>query len=167
LAAEIIAAILFIILALIGLLITFFGISGTWIVLIGAITYNLITWSWAVTIYGIVLLLVLATAGEIIEFSLGGMAVRKYGGTRTASIAAIICGITGAIIGIPGMLLGSVFGLLIGAFAGAFIIEILIKKDLNKALTAACGALIGGIGGKIIKLLILIIMIIIVLMIIF
>ncbi|MBN1645312.1 DUF456 domain-containing protein [Candidatus Woesearchaeota archaeon] len=164
---EIIALIAFIFLALSGIIISMLGISGTWLVLLGGILYNLITWSWTITIHWLVLLLVLATSAEILEFSIIGIAAKKYKASKTAVIAAIIGGILGAVIGIPIVLFGSLLGLLLGAFLGAFIAEILIKKDFNKAITAATGAVIGGLGGKFVKFLITIAMVIIVFVIIF
>lgn len=165
--AEIIGAIVVILLSLTGIIVSLFGISGTWLVFLSAIIYDLIVWEWAITIHWLILLLALATAGEIIEFSLGGITARKYGASKAGVIAAIAGGIIGAIIGIPGMLFGSILGLLIGSFIGAFAVEMLVKKDINKALTAAIGAFIGGLGGKLAKLMILLIMIIIVLVLVF
>lgn len=164
---EIIAIIVFILLALTGLIISFIGISGTWLVLAGAILFNIITWSWHISLTWLIGLVILAIIGEIIEFIMVGITAKTYGTSKTGMIAAMAGGIAGAIIGIPGFLFGSILGLLVGAFVGALVVEAIIKKDFTKGFCAGIGAFTGAIGGIVAKFLITIIMIVIVLIVIF
>ncbi|MBW2969129.1 DUF456 domain-containing protein [Candidatus Woesearchaeota archaeon] len=164
---ETIGLILLILLCFLGILISFFGISGTWLVLLGAVVYNLMHWSWVITIHWLVLLLVLATTVEILEFSLAGITAKHYGASKIGIIGAIIGAVLGALIGIPGLLFGSVLGLLLGAFLGAVLFEFIFKKDISKALKAGIGAFTGAVGGIVLKVIITIIMIIIVLVLVF
>lgn len=159
---EIIGGILFALLSLCALILSFFGISGTWIVAVGAMLYNVITWSWAISPIWLMILIILCIAGELLELTLGAVTARKYGASKTAMIASMAGGIIGAIVGIPGMLFGSILGMLIGSFLGAVIAELLLEKDLSSALKIGTAAFIGGIGGKIGKFLVTVAMIVIV-----
>jgi uncharacterized protein YqgC (DUF456 family) len=164
---EIIGAVFFILLSLIALALSFFGISGTWVVAAAAMLYNTITWSWAISPIWLMILLIMCIAGELLELTLGAVTARRYGASRTAITASIIGGIIGAAIGIPGTLFGSILGMLIGSFLGAVTAELMLKKNILTALRTGTAAFIGGLGGKLGKFLITIAMIVIVAVIVF
>ncbi len=159
---EIIGATLFVLLSLCGLILSFFGISGTWIVAVAAMLYNVINWSWAISPIWIMILVILCIAGELLELTLGAVMARRYKASKTAMIASMAGGIIGAVIGIPGLLFGSIIGMLVGSFFGAVIAELILEKDVSSALTIGTAAFIGGLGGKLGKLLITVAMIVIV-----
>lgn len=164
---EIIGGTLFVLLSLCALILSFFGISGTWIVAVAAMLYNVITWSWAIPPIWLMILIILCIVGELLELTLGAVMARRYKASKTAMISSMAGGIIGAVIGIPGMLFGSIIGMLIGSFFGAVIAELVLEKDITSALRIGTAAFIGGIGGKLGKLLITVAMIVIVAVIVF
>lgn len=159
---AIIGATLFVLLSLCALMLSFLGISGTWIVAVAAMLYNVITWSWTISPIWLMILLIMCIVGELLELTLGAMTARRYNASKTAMISSMAGGIIGAIIGIPGLLFGSILGMLVGSFLGAVIAELILEKDFASALKVGTAAFIGGIGGKLGKLLITVAMIVIV-----
>ena len=128
-------------LALAGLILTLFGIGGTFLVLFGAIIYDLITWSFNITIGTLFWLLILAVLGEVLEWVITVRSAKK------ASKHAVIGAISGAIIGgivlsvYP--LIGTIIGILLGAVVGAYLLEYIHTKKPSKAWKAAKAALLG------------------------
>lgn len=159
---EIIGATLFVLLSLCGLILSFFGISGTWIVAVAAMLYNVINWNWTIPPIWLMILIILCIVGELLELILGAITARRYKASKTAMISSMAGGIIGAVVGIPGLLFGSILGMLIGSFLGAVIAELMLEKDVSTALRIGTAAFIGGIGGKLGKLLITVAMIVIV-----
>ncbi len=108
--------------------------------------------SWGIVIVS----LVLAILGEIVEFSAGAAGVAKQGGSRRGALfsilGAIIGSVVGAIIGAPVPLIGSaiaaIAGGAIGTFAGAYIGENKRFHEERIAIGkgAAVGRLIGTVG---------------------
>jgi len=133
---------IFIIFSIVGFILSFLGIGGTFVVLLGALLYNLISWSFAIPWSTIAILLGLAVLGEALEWI-----ITAYGIKKKASKYAVIGSIAGAIIGaavlsfIP--LIGTIIGLILGAMLGAFIAEYIHKNNTKKAWTAAKAALKG------------------------
>lgn len=164
---AIIALVIFIILALVGLLMIPIGLPGNFMIFIGAIIYNFIAFSWALSFKVLGILLVLAIAAEILEYYLSARAAQKRGVSRAGVAGAFIGGIIGAIVGVPIFLIGSLLGLFIGAFLGAFIVEFFRQEDVVKAAHAGIGAFYGRLGAIMVKALIGIVMIIIVIISIF
>jgi len=124
-----------------GIILTFFGIGGTFIVLLGAILYDLINWSLRIPINVISWLLVLAVLGEVLEWVITARSAKK------ASKHAVIGCISGAVIG--GIVLsvfpiiGTVIGIFLGAVIGAYLAEYMHTKKPSKAWKAAKAALLG------------------------
>ena len=158
---EIILLVILLILCILGLLITFIGLPGIWIIPLMALTYKIlplpITISWKI----ILILTCLAIFGEIFEYYIGAMSASKAGATKWGVAGAMVGGIVGAVIGVPIFLIGSLVGLFIGAFLGAFIVEFFIKEDVEKAIKAGFGAFKGRLGAMMFKELLGIVMIIV------
>ena len=164
---EIIGGTLFVLLSLCGLILSFFGISGTWIVAVAAMLYNVINWNWTIPPIWLMILIILCIVGELLELTLGAVMARRYKASKTAMISSMAGGIIGAVVGIPGLLFGSIIGMLVGSFFGAVIAELILEKDVSSALKIGTAAFLGGLGGKLGKLLITVAMIAIVIIIIF
>lgn len=111
-----------------------FMLPGNWIIVVLASAYVYFLpaqydprVSWGI----VIVIIVLAIAGEIIEFLAGAMGTRKKGGSRKSALLSILGGFVGSILGamagipipILGNLIGAVGGGAIGAFAGAYIGE--------------------------------------------
>lgn len=126
-----------------GLLLIPFGLPGTWLQVLGLVGFAAMTDFAVVGAVPIVIVLVLAALGEVVEFVLGGRYARKYGGSRRAAWGAILGGLAGAIVGVPIFLVGSVIGAFVGAFAGAALLELTRSPDTRAALRVGWGAFVG------------------------
>jgi len=95
---------------------------------------------------GIRTLLVLAGMAAltyVVEFTASILGVKKYGGSRRAMAGAVLGGIAGLFLGIP--------GILIGPFVGAVIAELSLQHSLDQASRAGFGTVVGlaiGVAGK-------------------
>jgi uncharacterized protein YqgC (DUF456 family) len=98
-------------------------------------------------------LLGLAFGAEVLEFLMGWIAGKYFGGTGRGNIGGILGGLLGGFLGAGFLLgLGALPGALLGAFAGSFILERLHGMEWRKALRAATGTMLGRFGGFMIKL---------------
>jgi len=97
---------------------------------------------------GIVVLLTFVT-----DYFATAIGTKKFGGSKKASLGAIIGLILGAIVLGP-------LGVILGTFLGAVAAELLGGKKVEQAIKTGIGALIGFLGSKIIKLTISVVMII-------
>jgi uncharacterized protein len=126
-----------------GLLLVPFGLPGTWVQVLGVVGYGFATDFQTVGWATITIVLVLAAAGEVVEFTLGGRYARKYGGSRRAAWGAILGGIVGAFMGVPLPVIGSIIGAFVGAFAGAALMEYTRSPEIRAALRVGWGAFVG------------------------
>jgi uncharacterized protein YqgC (DUF456 family) len=126
-----------------GLLLVPFGLPGTWVQVLGVVGYGFATDFQTVGWATITIVLVLAAAGEVVEFTLGGRYARKYGGSRRAAWGAILGGIVGAFMGVPLPIIGSIIGAFAGAFAGAALMELTRSPEIRAALRVGWGAFVG------------------------
>ena len=132
------------------------GLPGTWLFLILAVGVELTDTWWAgpdtVTIGWPVLGigLFLALIAEVFEFISGSWGSRVGGGSRRASVGAVLGGMLGGILGtfvVP--VLGTILGAMGGTFLGAFIGETTgpeardRKAAVKPAFTATIGRIIG------------------------
>lgn len=155
------AAAVLILCSIAGIVLVPLGLPGTFVILAGAVFYNLIHGSMALSINVLAVLLGLAIIGEILEYILGVSMAIKRGASRRAAFGGIIGGIAGAFAGIPVFMIGPVIGLFIGVFAGAFLVELAVKKNAAASFRSAMGAFYGRLGAVLVKTLIGITMVII------
>jgi len=142
--AHWIGLIVFILFALVGVLLTMLGIMGTFSVFIGAVAYDLITWSWTIGWQALLVILGLAVLGEILEWVVDVSHSKARGVSTAGTIGSITGTIIGAILLSPLMfIVGTVIGMVIGAVIGAYIGELIVKKNSKKAWRAAKIALVG------------------------
>ena len=158
---EIIALIISALFFLAGIIITIFGIAGSFVVLLGAVLYDVITWSWQISPRTLLILLGIACLGEIFEWVFSVYGAKKFKMSNISIIGFIIGTIVGAIIGVPIPIIGSIIGAFIGAFLGAAIFSFIELHDVQKALKAGIGAFVTRIGVMIMKLFLIMIMLVI------
>ena len=94
-------------------------------------------------IWTLLLLAIMAALTYLVEFAASVFGVKKYGGSRRAMTGAVLGGIVGIFLGIPGIL----FGPFIGAVAG----ELSMQRSLDEAGRAGFGTVVGlaiGVAGK-------------------
>jgi hypothetical protein len=141
---EWIALGIFALVALAGIILTVFGIGGTFLVLLGAILYDLITWSTTISIATLGIILGLAVLGEFLEWAITTLGSKAKGVSRWGMIGTILGGIIGGILLSPWLfLIGTFIGVLLGAMIGAFLLELMHTQSAGKALIAAKAALLG------------------------
>jgi uncharacterized protein len=126
-----------------GLLLIPFGLPGTWLQVLALAAFAALTDFSPVGAASIAVVVLLALAGEVVEFVLGGRYARKYGGSKRAAWGAILGGLVGAVVGVPVFIVGSVIGAFIGAFAGAALLELTRSPDARAALRVGWGAFVG------------------------
>jgi uncharacterized protein YqgC (DUF456 family) len=121
------------------------GLPGLWVMIGAALIYDGLSGGFPIGTATIVVALVLATIAEILEFTLAGRYVRRFGGTRTGARGALIGGIVGSILGVPFPVpfVGLVIGAFVGSFVGALIGELRAGSSHAEATHAAKGALLG------------------------
>jgi len=131
--------ILLIAVILAGVVIVPLGLPGTWLIVGAAFLYSLFLdfTPGSSDVWVIVILIVLALIGEILEFLVGTLGGKKLDVSTGAIIASFVGGILGAIIGVPVFLIGALLGLLLGVFLGALIYELVVTKNVGIALKAA------------------------------
>lgn len=156
------ANILFVLFLLGGLILVPLGFPGTWLMVVAAFLYSLVTdfraghtdfWVVATTI-------TLAVLAEGVEYGIGLMAGRKFKVSDQTVFASLIGGVLGAIIGLPVALIGSLLGLFLGVFLGAFIYEMYLHKDWQKASKASLGAFFSRVIALFIKTMVAFVMVI-------
>jgi uncharacterized protein len=138
--------------SLAGLVSLIFGFPGNFVILGASLLIGWYGGFQEITVKIIIILIVLALAGELIEFLLGIAGSKKYESSNRAIVGSIIFGIIGAVLGAPFFFgLGAVVGAFAGAFAGAIIVELSQGKNMDEALKSGWGAFIGRVAGTISK----------------
>lgn len=143
---------LYILISLAGLVSLIFGLPGTFIILGASVLYGWYGGFSEITVRVIIILVVLALAGELIEFLLGILGSKKYESSNRAIVGSIIFGIIGAVMGAPFFFgIGAVIGAFAGAFAGAILMELSQGKKMDEAIKSGWGAFLGRVAGTISK----------------
>jgi uncharacterized protein len=138
--------------SLAGLVSLIFGLPGNFVILGASMLFGWYGGFQEITVKIIIILIVLALAGELIEFLLGVAGSKKYESSNRAIVGSIIFGIIGAVMGAPFFFgIGAVAGAFAGAFAGAIIVELSQGKNMDEALKSGWGAFIGRVAGTISK----------------
>jgi len=152
--------IVFILIAAIAVFIALLGLPGAFVIVVGALLYNLITWSLAISWKLLAILAALAILAEVLEAfvmvygaKLGG--VSKYGTFGT--VAGAIVG--GLLLSAVMPIVGTIIGVFLGAILGAFLAEYAHTHHAGKAWKAAVTALIGRGLVSVVKLVIVVVQI--------
>jgi uncharacterized protein YqgC (DUF456 family) len=127
-----------------GLAITPLGLPGNWVIVGCAVVYGFAThWTKFGWVF-ILMLVVAAVIGEIIEMVAAAFGAKKYGASTGATIAAIVGSVVGLLAGsaiFP--IVGSLIGAFAGAFLGAFGYEYIKLNDVERSFRAGTGAFLG------------------------
>ena len=132
-----------------ALVLDLLGLFGNWIILVAVGAAAAISGFEHFGGYTLVILLVLAILGEVLEAVAAGVGAAKYGGGKGAVGAALVGTLVGAVLGTS---LFPILGTIIGACAGAFFFatldEFLVSnRALDSATRIGFGAALGKIGG--------------------
>jgi uncharacterized protein YqgC (DUF456 family) len=137
------------------LMLSFFALPGNWLMIVTTTLFAI----WQkdnFSIYVIIAAIILAMAGEVLEFFAGAGGAKAAGGGKKAMAAAIIGAIIGAVLGtvlIPVPLFGTLLGSAIGAGLAVLIVEKRAGKEFKESVKTATSAGVGqilGISAKII-----------------
>ena len=151
-------ALLFVLLLAVCWFLNVFGIPGNWLVLLASAVFEWLVPAESAIALGwrtLVVLLVLAVLGEIVEFLAGAAGVSKAGGSKRGAALALLGslagGLVGVIVGVPIPLVGSVIAAILfaalGAMAGAALGEIWRGRDLETTWRIAKLAFWGRLAG--------------------
>jgi len=144
-------AILFFLAGLAGLIIPI--LPGTPLILVGMLVYGLLTDFENLDIYFFLLQGIAVALAFSTDYIAAAIGTKRYGGSKKASLGAILGTFAGVIFLGP-------LGIFIGAFLGAFAGELIGGKRPEQALKTGLGALVGFLGSFAIKLFISIAMIV-------
>ena len=133
----------------VGLALDLVGLFGNWIILGAIVLAALFSGFDHFGGYTIVVLVVLAIVGELLEALASGVGAAKYGGGKGAIGAALVGTLLGAVLGTPVFpILGTIIGACVGAFAAATLYEWQISnKGFDTATRVGFGAALGKVGG--------------------
>jgi uncharacterized protein YqgC (DUF456 family) len=148
--------VLLLVVMIIGIAATLFGLPGIWLIVGGVAIYAMLTgFGVYVGWWTLAVLLVLGIAAEVAEFLAGTAGAKQAGGSRRAGLGAIV----GALLGglfltpvIPIPIVGTVIGLCLGAFIGAGAMEMTARQDVAHSFRVGTGAAKGRFYGIIVKL---------------
>ena len=127
-----------------GHLIIFFAAVAHWLMLRGE---SGVEW-WTVVVLGVLL-----TVSQVLEFMSGAMGTRWFGGTRWGAAGALIGGIVGMFF-MP-------FGLILGPLIGSMLCEfVFAKKEVKPATVSGIGSVLGTVAGLIVKVVVGVMMIV-------
>jgi hypothetical protein len=142
----------FILVLLFGAFSILFGLPGTVVILIDAALYATLTGFERIGFKILATLLILSILAELADFAVGMASAVKFGASRKAFWASVICGLIGALLMTPFLLgLGAVAGGLLGGFAGIMTVELLHRTRLKPSLRAAWGTILGRAAGICVK----------------
>jgi len=133
------APVLLLVACLAGLLLIPFGLPGLWLIVLAIIGYGWLNDYQNMSAWFLVVVIALATLGEIAEARIGFSYARRYGGSSRAGWGALVGGLAGAIVGVPVPLIGSVVGGFVGAFVGAALFEYTRARQSDVAARAGWG----------------------------
>jgi uncharacterized protein YqgC (DUF456 family) len=139
-----------------GLCLNLFSLPGNWLMLLAVAGYAWLTGWRYIGWITLLVLLVVAVAGEIVEFFAAGAGAKKAGGTIWGTIGALLGGLIGGftltgLVPIP--ILGTLVGLILGTFMGAMGAELLLGKgEVQSSAVIGVGAAKGRFWGTIWKL---------------
>ena len=116
-------------------------LPGTPLIVAGALVHA-IAYDWTpITPLRLGVLAVLAVLGYLLHYAAGALGARHAGGSRWAVAGAIVGGVVGLFLGIPGLLLGPP----LGAIAG----ELLRGGNLQTSVRTGIAAFLGMLAGAV------------------
>ena len=144
------------------LFLTLLGLFGNWMMIVSVLL--VLWWRWVPDASlseqmfhpaTLIVLVVLAVVGELLEFLLSAAGARKAGGSRFGALMSLVGSVVGGIVGtfaIPIPVIGTLLGACGGAFAGALIGELMLGRQMGDSLRSGEGAAVGRLLGTVGKL---------------
>lgn len=142
---EIAAAILVVLISIIGIALTVVTLPGTWIMIAGAVLIELF---WLPDMFGawtLGIAFALALLAELVELIASAAGAKKAGGTKRGAFGAIGGSLIGALVGSPILFpIGAIAGGVVGAGLGTILLErVWAKRTWQESAKAGQGAAVG------------------------
>lgn len=148
-------ATLLVLLNTVWLVLVVLQLPGTWLMVLSAGLLALVR-PGMFSVWTLLVVVALATLGEIVEFASGLVGAKTVRATRWGGWGGLIGAIAGAVIGtftIPVPLVGSLIGACAGAAAGAFLLEFVgAERSVSDSVRSGLGAGVGRLAGAVAKL---------------
>ncbi len=169
---SILAAVLFTVVLVVAWIAQLVGLPGNWLIVAAAAVYAWLVpadaWT-AISWRAVVILVVLAVVGEIVEFAAGALGVSGAGGSRRGALLAIVGslagGVVGLFVGLPIPVVGSLVSAVVfggfGALAGAMLGETWKGRDFDTSLEIGKAAFVGRMLGTVAKLVVCTLMVVV------
>jgi hypothetical protein len=142
----------FILVLMIGLFITVFGLPGSLLIFLAALFYAVATGFSPLGFQTILALLLLAFFAEGLEFLLGMWGAHHAAASRRGLAAAGVGGVVGMMVLTPWLYgPGALIGLFAGAFTGVWITEMIRQWNLKSAFRAEPRAILGWTAGSLVR----------------
>jgi len=156
-------ALLFVLLLIACWLLTVLGLPGNWVAVVLAAVYAWLVPAESSVAFGwktVLILLLLAALGEIVESGAGAIGASRAGGSKRgatlALVGSILGGIVGVLVGVPipvvGSLVAAVLFAGLGAMAGAALGEMWLGRDFDTTWRIAKLAFWGRLAGTLGKI---------------
>ncbi|HMB95823.1 MAG TPA: DUF456 domain-containing protein [Tepidisphaeraceae bacterium] len=145
---------LLLLIALTGLLLNILTLPGLWLMVAATAGYAWLTgWKHFIGPTSMTVLILLAIAGELLEFAATAGGTKAAGARKRGIIGAIVGALLGGIFlsFVPVPIVSTIVGACLGAFIGAAVME-LSDRDFRHALRVGVGAAKGRFMGIVIKL---------------
>jgi uncharacterized protein YqgC (DUF456 family) len=128
-------------------------LPGLWLMAALAGVYTLATGERYIGWHTLIVLVLLALLGEIMELFMSGASARKVGGSRRAMLGGVIGGISGGIVFtfVPIPVVGTLLGICVGTFVGAAGTELMGGGDAGHSFRVGVGATKGRLLGILAK----------------
>ncbi|MBN1781778.1 DUF456 domain-containing protein [bacterium] len=158
-----IGSIFFWIILVIGVGLIPFGLAGTFLIVLAAFVYGLITGFAEISMGFILVLLSMAVGMELLESLMGAILAKKFGGSKWGMAGAFMGGLIGAVLATPVWpILGTLVGGFLGSFLGAASFEFVHRRRTGHAFRVGAGAFLGALGSKITKIMVAVIMLVLI-----
>ena len=135
---------------------TLLQLPGTWIMLL-----IMLVASWmhghgfsSTEVTTLLVMTLIATLGEIIEFIASAIGSRKAGGSKRGATLSLVGGVAGALLGtflLPIPIVGTLAGACVGAGVGSLAGDKWAGRQWKAAMTSGTGAALGKLGGTLAK----------------
>lgn len=147
-----------------GFLLNIAALPGNWLIVVSTALFCWLNRSGPHTVswYVVAVLILMAIAGEVIEFAAGTATAARSGASRRAMalsvIASIAGSILGAIVGVPIPLIGSAIGAVAGGALGAALGAVAGEKwkgrDVEGSIEVGTAAFVGRVLGTVGKVIV-------------
>ena len=136
------------------------GLPGTWLLVVNVVMLRWVTGSAWLDYHTVIVLLIMAVTGELLEFFTAIQGARTGPDVRGSVVASLLGALVGGLLGAPIFFgLGAIPGMAIGAWSFVFVVALAGGHGSNDAARAALGALTGRLKGTTAKMMIAVAMV--------